>query len=145
MEDFKVNYYANHVNFMICLVLNRKKTTIMGPCAENFDKITDEALFRDIASRAYYASYLSARDKLIDGKMLEERASTDHSYVTGKLSTQFQSLLKELKIMRKSADYNTKEKFLFPQKTRMGTPYPLMRLQITMNKFLEADHNKLTP
>lgn len=61
------------------------------------------------------------------------------------MKPEYKRLLLELKEMRKVSDYNTKEKFVFPYKTNQGTLYVTPRLVATMEKFLNANHNQLTP
>jgi hypothetical protein len=143
-EDFNINYYANLVHFMICLLVNRAKITNLEPCADKFSLVSNEALARDIASRAYYTALLSTRDKLIAEGMIEDRNHVDHSFVKKKLKNRYKTLLSELKQMREAGDYTTKDHFGFPHTIKRATYIPL-RLEAVMKEFLSATPNQLTP
>jgi len=145
MEDFKVNYYADHVKFMLFLLDNRNEINTLESCSGKFSCVTEEALLRDIGSRAYYASYLSARDKLVSANMLADQASVNHTGVKNKLSRQFKTFLMELKEIREKADYDTKTIFNFPQSTTTTKLYPLVRLESIMGRFVNGTANSITP
>lgn len=138
-EDFNVNYYAHHVKLMMCLINNKHRLAELSLCEEEFSKVTTESLFRDLSSRAYYTVLLKISDTLgIIGRV-------DHTTHRDSLSRKFKQSFKELKEIRELADYKSGETFVNPIKTAQGTQYYAARIIATMDEFLAADYNKLTP
>lgn len=135
MEPFDKKHYFAHIKLIEYLLSNPEK---IEELQENLDEeITKEALMRDFVSRAYYTVFLSARNTLnIDGAV--------HSTIKNKLSRKYKILFIQLKSLRETADYNTKEEFSFPMKAN-GTQYYLPRVIKEVEKFLAADFNELTP
>jgi len=135
MEPFDKKYYFAHIKLIEHLLSNPKKIEELQKDLD--EELTKEALMRDFASRAYYAVFLSARKTLnINGAV--------HSTIKNKLSKKYKILFMQLKSLRETADYNTKEEFYFPMKAN-GVQYYLPRVIKEVEKFLDADFNELTP
>ena len=141
MESFNLSYYANHVKLIEFLALNLDNLEALDNNIINTFSVTEEALHRDLASRAYYTIFLKIRDTL------ELPQETMHGSIKDKLSKEYKSIFLELREMRLKADYHTKniDKFVFPVKLDKGTQYYSMRVIAIMNKFLAANSHSLTP
>lgn len=137
MEDFNINFYADHSRFLLCLFTNYESMPNMGPCQESFGKLSKEALLRDFASRAFYAAFLKVRKELSDPK-------AQHAAVLSQLGGKYQNMFREMREYRVSADYHVDTPFTSPIQVKGYSQCYPQRLIATMDILMNATGEQLS-